>query len=95
MFYYVQLWQSINAKFPTVQQRVQAPSEGHAVVQVMRKHRLSSVDRAWVSYSAKQAPTLRLAQVVVKGNFRHWKHELEIWPLHVRKQQLECEVWTN
>lgn len=87
MIYYVQLWQDINVKFPTVQQRVQASSEGHAVVQVMRKHHLSCVDRAWVSYSVKQPPTLRLAQVVVKGKFRHWKHEPETWTLRDRKQQ--------
>jgi hypothetical protein len=74
MFYFVRLWRDVKVKAPTVQERVQAPSEWHAVVQVMRRHHLTCVDRAWVSYSANEPPHVRLAQVVVKGKVRHWKH---------------------
>lgn len=75
MFYYVQLWRNINVKVPTIQQRVQAPSEGHAIVQVMKKERLTYVDRAWVSRSVYDEPTVRLLQVTVKGNKRIWRAE--------------------
>ena len=74
--YYVQLWRDINVGHPTVCERVQAASEGHAVVQVMRRHHMIQVDRAWVSRSALEAPTIRLVHVFVKGGVRRWKHEL-------------------
>jgi hypothetical protein len=77
MFFYVQLWQHITVKQPTAQERVQAPSEGHAIVQVMRKYHLTAVDRAWVSHSALEPPTVRLIQVYVKGKVRSWRHEPE------------------
>jgi hypothetical protein len=75
-FFYVQLWQRLNVTVPPIQQRVLAPSEGHAIVQVMRSHHLSYVDRAWVSPSALLSPTVRLVQVSVKGKVRCWKQEL-------------------
>jgi hypothetical protein len=77
MFYYVQLWRTVQEKHPSVQLRVQAPSEGHAVVQVMRKHHLTTVFRAWVSHSAKEAPTVRLINILVKGKVRRWQQEPE------------------
>ena len=76
MFYFVQLWKSDHVLHP-IQQRVQAPSEGHAVVQVMRCHHLSYASRAWIGHSAKEPPTLRLTQLVVKGKVRSWKVEVE------------------
>jgi hypothetical protein len=76
MFYFVQLWKNDRVAHP-LQQRVQAPSEGHAVVQVMRHHHLSSAARAWIGRSAKEPPTVRLTQLVVKGKVRAWKVEVE------------------
>ena len=77
MFYYVQLWQTMNQKQPSLQQRVQAPSEGHAIIQVMRKHHFTTMDRGWVSYSAKEPPTVRLINIMVKGSVRRWQQEPE------------------
>jgi hypothetical protein len=87
MFYIVQLWRDVRVKAPIVQKRVQATSEWHAVVQVMRRHHFICVDRAWVSYSANEPAHVRLAQVIVKGKVRIWKHEPEIWTLEARKRQ--------
>jgi hypothetical protein len=78
MFYFVQLWKNDQMLQP-LQQRVQASSEGHAVIQVMRCHHLSYASRAWIGCSAKEPPTLRLAQLVVKGKVRCWK--VEVVPL--------------
>jgi hypothetical protein len=77
MLYFVQVWKNDQTPHPTIQQRVQAPSEGHAVVQVMRYHHLSYASRAWIGHSAKEPPTLRLTQLVVKGKVRCWKVEAE------------------
>ena len=77
MFFYVQLWQTVQEKHPSVQQRVQAPSEGHAIIQVMRKQHLTEVYRAWASRSAKESPTVRLLHVLVKGKVRRWQQEPE------------------
>ena len=85
MFFYVRLWQDINHSVPTVQQRVQAPSEGHAVVQVMKAHHLTSVDRAWVSRSVYDEPTVRLIQVVVKGKVRSWRQESHFLTAHASR----------
>jgi hypothetical protein len=74
----VQLWRTVQEKHPSVQQRVQAPSEGLAVVQVMRKLHLTEVPRAWVSYSAKEVPTVRLINIFVKGKIRRWQQEPEV-----------------
>jgi hypothetical protein len=74
-FFYVQLWQRLNVNAPPIQQRVQAPSEGHAIVQVMRLHHLTYVDRAWVSPSVYAAPTVRLVEITVKGKVRRWRQE--------------------
>jgi hypothetical protein len=76
MYYFVQLWKNDRVVQP-LQQRVQAPSEGHAVVQVMRCHHLSYASRAWISHSAHEPPTVRLTQLVVKGKIRCWKVEVE------------------
>lgn len=76
MFFFVQLWRDINQQVPTVQQRVQALSEAHAVVQVMKQHHLNMVDRAWVARTAKEPPTVRLGHVYVKGAVRRWKREV-------------------
>ncbi len=95
MFYFVQLWQNINVKTPAIQERVQAPSEWHAVVQVMRRHHFTCIDRAWVSYSANDLPHVRLAQVVVKGKVRHWKHELETWTLEARRRKKVAEYLSS
>ena len=76
MFYFVQLWKN-DQELQPLQQRVQAPSEGHAVVQVMRCHHLSYASRACIGRSAKEPPTLLLTQLVVKGKLRSWKVEVE------------------
>ena len=73
MLFFVQVWKN-DQTYP-IQQRVQAPSEGHAVVQVMRAHHLSYASRAWIGQRAKEPPTLRLTQVVVKGKVRCWRVE--------------------
>jgi hypothetical protein len=52
VFYFVQLWKN-DQELQPLQQRVQAPSEGHAVVQVMRCHHLSYASRACIGRSAK------------------------------------------
>jgi hypothetical protein len=75
MLYFVQLWKNDRIASPLCE-RVQAPSEGHAVVQVMRQHHLSYAARAWIGYSAKELPTVRLTQLVVKGKVRAWKVEV-------------------
>jgi hypothetical protein len=75
LLYYVQLWKNFNEKSPTHIERVEAPSEGHAVVQLMRKHRLTAVDRAWVHQNAYTPPTLRLIGVFIKGKIRSWRVE--------------------
>ena len=82
-FHFVQLWQDAHQAAPTLQQRVLAPSEGHAVVQVMKQHHLRAAARVWVSPSALEMPTVRLTCVLVKGKVRSWKHELT--PLHERR----------
>ena len=74
MLFFVQVWK--NDRTHPIQQRVQALSEGHAVVQVMRSHHLSYASRAWIGQSAKEPPTLRLTQLVVKGKVRCWRVEL-------------------
>ena len=79
MLFFVQVWKNDHIQQP-IQQRVQALSEGHAVVQVMRCHHLSYASRAWIGQSAKAPPTLRLAQVVVKGKLRCWKVEVNVSP---------------
>jgi len=76
MFFYVQLWQHPTDRRPTIQERVQATSEGHAVVLVMRRHHLKSVDRAWISPSAHQPPTVKLFDVLVRGKIRSWRQEI-------------------
>jgi hypothetical protein len=76
MLYFVQLWKHDRVTHP-LRERVQAPSEGHAVVQVMRHHHLSYAVRAWIGRSAKEPPTVRLSQLVVKGKVRAWKVEAE------------------
>lgn len=75
MFYYVQLWRNFTDPFPSFAQRVQAPSEGHAIVQVMRHHNLHTVDRAWVHHNAHLHPSLRVQYIVVKGKTRSWRQE--------------------
>ena len=95
MFYIVQLWQDINVKAPTILERVQAPSEWHAVVQVMRRHHFTCVDRVWVSYSANDPPHVRLAQVVVKGKVRHWKYELEPHTLEAHRRKRVAEYLSS
>ena len=75
MLFFVQIWK--NDRTYPIQQRVQAPSEGHAVVQVMRTYHLSYASRAWIGQSAKEPPTLRLTQVVVKGKVRCWTVEVD------------------
>ena len=77
MLFYVQLWNQRHEQHPTVQQRVQAPSEAHAVVAVMRQHHLHCVYRAWAGPSAQEPPTVRLLEVTVKGKIRHWAQEPE------------------
>jgi hypothetical protein len=84
MFYFVQLWKNDQVLQP-LQHRVQAPSEGHAVIQVMRHYHLSYAARAWIGCSAHEPPTLRLTQLVVKGKMRCWKVEVE--PLKPPRQQ--------
>ena len=86
-FHFVQLWKDLNQPVPTIQQRVLAPSEGHAVVQVMKLHHLRAVARAWVSRTATGEPTLRLCCVIVKGNKRSWKHELDTSTMHARLKE--------
>jgi hypothetical protein len=82
MLYFVQLWKNDQMVHPLCE-RVQAPSEGHAIVQVMRHYHLSYAARAWIGRSAKEPPTLRLLQLVVKGKVRAWKVEVEpIKPPH-------------
>jgi hypothetical protein len=76
MLYFVQLWKNDRVVHPLCE-RVQAPSEGHAVVQVMRHHHLSYAARAWIGRSAKEAPAVRLTQLVVKGKVRAWKVEVD------------------
>jgi hypothetical protein len=76
MLYFVQLWKNDRIVHPLCE-RIQAPSEGHAVVQVMRHHHLSYASRAWIGRSAKEQPTVRLTQLVVKGKIRAWKLEIE------------------
>ncbi len=84
MLYFVQLWKNDRIVHPLCE-RVQAPSEGHAVVQVMRHHHLFYASRAWIGRSAKEPPTLRLSQLVVNGKVRAWKVEVEpIKPSHKR-----------
>lgn len=92
MFYYVQLWKTVQEKHASIQQRVQAPSEGHAVIQVMRKHHLVEVYRAWVSRSAKETPTVRLLHVLVKGKVRRWQQEPEAGSSWDRLQAVAQEV---
>jgi Holliday junction resolvase-like predicted endonuclease len=75
-FHFVRLWQEVNRQEPTLQQRVVAPSEGQAVIQVMKAHHLHAAARVWVSRSATSEPTMRLVCVIVKGNRRSWKQEL-------------------
>ena len=74
--HFVQLWQDSNQNAPTLQQRVYAPSELHAIVQVMKQHHLHAAARAWVSRTAADEPTVRLVCVIVKGHKRSWKQEL-------------------
>jgi hypothetical protein len=76
MLYFVQLWKNDRIVHPLCE-RVQAPSEGHAVVQVMRRHHLAYAARAWIGGSAKEPPTVRVTQLVVKGKVRAWKVEVE------------------
>lgn len=83
MFFWVRLWVNINVAQPTVQEYVQAPSEGHAVVQLMKKHHLHNVDRAWVSRTVKEEPTVRLVQVFVRGKYRSWRQELSFMTQHI------------
>lgn len=81
-FFFVCLWseaQDIQRATPNVQQRVLAPSEAHAVVQVMKHHHLKAAARAWVSRTAQGEPTLRLACILVKGKKRSWKLEPAMW----------------
>jgi hypothetical protein len=92
MFFYVQLWRTVQEKHPSVQQRVQAPSEGHAIVQVMRKQHLTEVYRAWASRSAKEPPTVRLLHVLVKGKTRRWQQEPEGGSSWERLQNAAQEV---
>lgn len=75
MFYYVQLWRRWTDSQPTITERVQAPSEGHAIVQVMRHHHLHYADRVWVHHSAQMPPALRVKYVSVKGKTRSWRQE--------------------
>ena len=74
-FFFVRVWQDVNVQAPTVAQRVQAPSELHAVIQLMKQHHLHRVDRAWVSRSTQEPPTVRLAHVFVRGKVRRFKQE--------------------
>jgi len=76
MLFFVQVWKNDQTQHP-IQQRVQALSEGHAVVLVMRSHHLCYASRAWIGSSAKEPPTLWLTQLVVKGKVRCWKVEVE------------------
>jgi hypothetical protein len=76
VFFFVRLWQDVNVQVPMVGQRVQAVSEVHAVVQLMKLHHLHRVDRAWVSRSAHEEPTVRLAHIFMKGKVRCFKQEL-------------------
>jgi hypothetical protein len=92
MFFYVRLWQHLTVKQPTAQERVQAPSEGHAVVQVMRRNHLIAVDRTWVSRSALEPPTVRLVEVYVKGKVRSWKHEPHVWSERARQLREKASV---
>jgi hypothetical protein len=81
-FFFVRLWseaQDIQHATPTLQQRVLAPSEAHAVVQVMKHHHLKAAARAWVSRTAQGEPTLRLACIIVKGKKRSWKLDPAMW----------------
>jgi hypothetical protein len=75
-FHFVRLWQELHQSAPTIQQRVLAVSPEHAVVQVMKEHHLKAAARVYVSATALETPSLRLACVIVKGNKRSWKHEL-------------------
>ena len=74
--HFVQLWRDINQKVPTLQERVYAPSELHAIVHLMKQHHWHAAARAWVSRTATDAPTVRLVCVIVKGNKRSWKQEV-------------------
>ena len=78
-FFFVRLWQDVNVQAPTAQQRVLASSEAHAVVWLMKQNHLHNVDRAWVSRSASEPPTVRLAHVFVKGKVRSFKQELGVF----------------
>jgi hypothetical protein len=78
MFYYVQLWRHPTDRRPSIQERVQAESEGQAVILLMRHYHLKSVDRAWISPSIHEAPTVKLFDVVVKGGVRSWKQEIVV-----------------
>lgn len=81
-FHFVRLWyqaQDIQQETPNLQERVLAPSEAQAVVQVMKKHHVKAAARAWVSRTVQGEPTLRLACVIVKGNKRSWKLEPDMW----------------
>jgi hypothetical protein len=91
MFYYVQLWQDATISKPTIQQRLQASSEAHAVVQVMKAHHLSRVDRAWISCSAKEPPTLRLVDVLVQGKIRRWRHDPAGWRERHHEEQKKSQ----
>jgi hypothetical protein len=77
--YYVCLWQEISDRVPVVQVYAQAPSEGHAVVQVMKKQGLSFVARAHVARSAQDLPLVRLVEVFVRGKIRRWRQEPDFW----------------
>lgn len=44
--HFVQLCQDSTQKTPSIQQRVYAPSELHAIVQVMKQHHLHGAARA-------------------------------------------------
>ncbi len=92
MFFYVQLWQRLNTKVSPLRERVQAPSEGHAVIAVMRAHHLTYVDRAWVSRDVTLPPTVRLTEVTVKGKVRAWKQEPEAGSSWEQLQQVALEL---
>jgi S-methylmethionine-dependent homocysteine/selenocysteine methylase len=81
-FHFVRLWQSqeeIVRGTPTLQQRVLAISEVHAVVQLMKQHHLKGAARAWVSRTVHDEPTVRLACILLKGKKRSWKIEPQTW----------------
>jgi hypothetical protein len=77
--YYVRLWLAIGDSAPTVQTYVQAISEGHAIVQLMKTRRLSYVSRASVAWNVLDEPMVRVVDVVVSGKTRRWRQEPDFW----------------